>query len=247
MKHECAPVVYSDETRMCTSSIHWNFRNPTPEFSDIMWHPTKMYGLKVFLLTTIKSEYSDILYNLTHFPGLLVCRIRQVLTSSTIRHISLIAWCVGLDRFHCICCCDGVIILYYATFYLQHSNINIDSHVFIWWSKRRGVFKWLDMPSNDSQWTTQLCSCFYIVLQFLWTYYTSSNDDDDNNNNASASYASTSNASASYASASDTNTKSYRINPGTNNNCCTARKGLWVKYDTIIWTTLFLIMLNVHM
>jgi hypothetical protein len=86
------------------------------------------------------------------------------------------------------------------------------------------------MPSNDSQWTKQLCSCFYILLQFLWTYYTSSNDD-DNNNNASASYASTSNASASYASASnasasDTNTKSYRINPGTNNNCCTARKGL---------------------
>ena len=27
----------------------------------------------------MKPEYSDILYNLTHFPGPLVCRIRQVL------------------------------------------------------------------------------------------------------------------------------------------------------------------------
>jgi hypothetical protein len=82
------------------------------------------------------------------------------------------------------------------------------------------------MPSYDSQWTKQLCRCFYILLQFLWTYYTSSNDDDDKNNNASASNASTSNVDASDTSASDTNTKSYRINPGTNNNCCTARKGL---------------------
>ena len=29
------------------------------------------------MLTKIKPEYSDILYNLTHFPGPLVCRIRQ--------------------------------------------------------------------------------------------------------------------------------------------------------------------------
>jgi hypothetical protein len=46
---------------------HWNFSNPTPEFSDILWHPTKIDGPKVFLLTKIKPEYSDILYNLTHF------------------------------------------------------------------------------------------------------------------------------------------------------------------------------------
>jgi hypothetical protein len=39
---------------------------------------TKSYGPKVFLLTKINPEYSDILYNLTHFPGPLVCRIRQV-------------------------------------------------------------------------------------------------------------------------------------------------------------------------
>jgi hypothetical protein len=46
---------------------------PTPEFSD-----TKNFDPKVFLLTKIKPEYSDILYNLTHFPGPLVCQIRQV-------------------------------------------------------------------------------------------------------------------------------------------------------------------------
>jgi hypothetical protein len=41
----------------------------------------------------------DILHNPTHFPGSLVCRIRQVLTSCTIQHISLVPWCVRLDRF----------------------------------------------------------------------------------------------------------------------------------------------------
>jgi hypothetical protein len=79
--------------------IQWNLSNPTPEFSNILWHPTKIYGPTVVLLTKIKPEYSDILYNPTHFPGPLVCRIRQVLTSCTIRHISLVPWCVGLDRF----------------------------------------------------------------------------------------------------------------------------------------------------
>ena len=37
------------------------------------------YGLKVSLLTKIKPENSDMLYNPTHFPGPLVCWIRQVL------------------------------------------------------------------------------------------------------------------------------------------------------------------------
>ena len=96
----------------CTvkSTIQWNLCNPTPDFSDILWHPTpdfsdilwhptKMYGPKVFLLTKIKSEYFDILYNLTHFLGPMLCRIRQVLTSYTIWHISLVPCCVGLDRF----------------------------------------------------------------------------------------------------------------------------------------------------
>ena len=79
--------------------IQWNLCNPTTEFFDILWHPTKMYGPKVFLLTKIKAGYSDILYNPTHFPGPLVCQIRQVPTSCTIRHISLVPWCVRLDRF----------------------------------------------------------------------------------------------------------------------------------------------------
>ena len=47
-------------------------------FFDILWHPTKIYGPKVFLLSKIKPEYSDILYNPTHFLGPLVCPIRQV-------------------------------------------------------------------------------------------------------------------------------------------------------------------------
>ena len=51
----------------------------TPEFSNIAGHPTKkISNPKVFLLTKIKPEFSDILYNPTHFPGPLVCRIRQV-------------------------------------------------------------------------------------------------------------------------------------------------------------------------
>jgi hypothetical protein len=42
------------------------------------------------------------LYNLTHFPGPLVCRIRQVLTCCTIWHISPAPWCVGLDWWHAV-------------------------------------------------------------------------------------------------------------------------------------------------
>ena len=58
--------------------LQWDLCNPTPEISDILWHPVKIYGPKVFLLIKIKPEYSDILYNPTHFLGPLVCRIRQV-------------------------------------------------------------------------------------------------------------------------------------------------------------------------
>ena len=49
------------------AKIQWNLCNPT-----------KIYGINVFLVTEIKPEYFDILYNQTHFPGPLVCRIRQV-------------------------------------------------------------------------------------------------------------------------------------------------------------------------
>ena len=79
--------------------MQWNLYNLTPEFSDILWHLIKIYGPKVFLLIKIKPEYFDILYNPTHFPGPFVCQIRQVLTSFTIQHISLVPLCVGLDRF----------------------------------------------------------------------------------------------------------------------------------------------------
>ena len=53
-----------------------------------------MYGPKVVLLTNIKPEYSDILYNPTHFPGPLVCRIRQVLCT-----IDTFPWSLGVSRF----------------------------------------------------------------------------------------------------------------------------------------------------
>jgi hypothetical protein len=46
----------------------------------VFWNPVtyyKNYGPKVFLLTNIQPEYSDILYNPIHFAGPLACRIRQ--------------------------------------------------------------------------------------------------------------------------------------------------------------------------
>ena len=54
-----------------------NWCNTTPKYSDILWHPTKIYDLSISV-AKINPEYSDILYNLSHFPGSLVCRIRQV-------------------------------------------------------------------------------------------------------------------------------------------------------------------------
>jgi hypothetical protein len=51
----------------------WNKYTVKLVQSDILWHLTKIYVPKVFLLTKIKPEYSDILYNPTHFPGPLVC------------------------------------------------------------------------------------------------------------------------------------------------------------------------------
>jgi hypothetical protein len=44
----------------------------TPKFCDILWHPTKNYCRKVFLLTKITPEYSEILCNPTHYPAPLV-------------------------------------------------------------------------------------------------------------------------------------------------------------------------------
>jgi hypothetical protein len=54
----------------------WNLCNPTPEFS-----PTSIDIRQKFMVPKYfcyKPEYSNILYNTTHFPGSLVYRIRQV-------------------------------------------------------------------------------------------------------------------------------------------------------------------------
>jgi hypothetical protein len=51
------------------------------------FHNSLQINLDVFLIHVL------------HFLGILVCRIRQVLTSCTIWHISLVSWCVRLDRF----------------------------------------------------------------------------------------------------------------------------------------------------
>jgi len=56
----------------CVKTYTVNLCNPTPEFSDILWHQVNIYGPKVFLLAKIKPECSDILYNPTYFPGPLV-------------------------------------------------------------------------------------------------------------------------------------------------------------------------------
>ena len=49
--------------------VQWNLYMPTPEFPDILYHPTKMYSPEVFLLTEIKLfKYSDILLQSDTFP-----------------------------------------------------------------------------------------------------------------------------------------------------------------------------------
>ena len=72
---------FSGDRHWLNCTVQWKLCNPTNEFSYILWHPTKIYGPEVFLLTKIKHEYFDILYNSTYFPGP----------------------CVRLDRFHCSC------------------------------------------------------------------------------------------------------------------------------------------------
>ena len=44
----------------------------------LLWHETKIHGPKVFLLTKVKAEYSDMMYNRTHFSGHVVFQIREV-------------------------------------------------------------------------------------------------------------------------------------------------------------------------
>jgi hypothetical protein len=56
--------IYREKTQYSRTCTIWHLSCPTS-----LWHPTKIYGPKVFLLTNIKPEYSDILYNPTYFPG----------------------------------------------------------------------------------------------------------------------------------------------------------------------------------
>ena len=61
----------------CMAWVSW-LQNTVELVQSDIWvfgHPTKIYGHKVFLLTKTKPEYCD---------------------------ISLVPWCVGLDRFYCI-------------------------------------------------------------------------------------------------------------------------------------------------
>jgi hypothetical protein len=58
-------------------------------------HSTNIYGSTVFLLTKIKPEYSDTLYNTTNFPGPLMRRIRQV-PHRIINHTKQIGLVIGI-------------------------------------------------------------------------------------------------------------------------------------------------------
>jgi hypothetical protein len=70
------------DTRINLENFGWK-RNTVqlPSFLTFCDIPPKIYGPKVFLLTKINLS---------------------IPTSCTIRHISLVPWCVGLDRFHCM-------------------------------------------------------------------------------------------------------------------------------------------------
>ena len=95
--------------------IQWNLCNPTT--CDI---PTNMYGPKVFLLAQIKPEYSDILYNQTHFPGPLMCRIIQV--PLYIQLIQLLALAL-----------IGLILMHTKT--VTYGNINLLWRVCVNWAE----------------------------------------------------------------------------------------------------------------
>ena len=69
----------------------WDFQHPVT--SD-----KKLWSQSISVDKNI-PENSDILYNPIHFPGPLLCQIRQDLTSCTMRYISLVPCCVRLDKF----------------------------------------------------------------------------------------------------------------------------------------------------
>jgi len=47
--------LYKNKRLFMYMYIQWNLWNPTPEFSNIVGHPTKISNPKVFLLTKIKT------------------------------------------------------------------------------------------------------------------------------------------------------------------------------------------------
>jgi hypothetical protein len=87
-------------------NVQWNLCNPTPEFTDILLHRTKIYGPKVFLLNKVKPEYCDILYNPTDFPGPLVCRIRLVPLYYHLSYCNQYIYCLckGVSPVICVLC-----------------------------------------------------------------------------------------------------------------------------------------------
>ena len=73
--------------KFCTFFITQRATDPTPQYSwntvelvqsatSVFRHPVTS-DKKLFLLTKIRPEHLDILYNPTHFPGPLVCQIRE--------------------------------------------------------------------------------------------------------------------------------------------------------------------------
>ena len=71
LKSDNAKLLFTTNGNVCTVEL-------VQSDTSFFWHPTKIYGPKVFLLTKIKPEFSDILRNPTHSPGPLLGRIRQV-------------------------------------------------------------------------------------------------------------------------------------------------------------------------
>ena len=57
--------------------VQWNLCNRTPEFSDILWYPTKLYGPKGFLVTKLNPSIPTSC-TIRYISLALVCQIRQV-------------------------------------------------------------------------------------------------------------------------------------------------------------------------
>jgi hypothetical protein len=72
----------------------------------VFWHPVtsdKKVDLWLQSISVIKPEYSDILYNPTHFFGPFVCRIRQV-------PVDVVEWSRALDVRLSEWCCSVTMV-----------------------------------------------------------------------------------------------------------------------------------------